>query len=118
MTLSVFLQERNKEDLTRNAVVSVFLRVLEYYSGILFLTTNRVGIIDQAFRSRIHLSLYYPALDKDATLTIWKMHLKNAKDRFRDKGRVLEVDRKQILRFAKEQFKKMKKDTGSNWNGR
>lgn len=114
----VFLQERNKEDLTRNAVVSVFLRVLEYYSGILFLTTNRVGIIDQAFRSRIHLSLYYPALDKDATLTIWKMHLKNAKDRFRDKGRVLEVDRKQILRFAKEQFKKMKKDTGSNWNGR
>jgi hypothetical protein len=37
----------------------VFLRVLEYYSGILFLTTNRVGIMDEAFKSRIHVSLYY-----------------------------------------------------------
>ena len=32
----VFLQSRDKTDMRRNAVVSVFLRVLEYYSGILF----------------------------------------------------------------------------------
>ena len=31
----VFLQSRDKMDMKRNAVVSVFLRILEYYSGIL-----------------------------------------------------------------------------------
>lgn len=37
----VFLEEREKSDLQRNALVSVFLRVLEYYDGILILTSNR-----------------------------------------------------------------------------
>lgn len=55
----VFLAQRSKYDMKRNALVSVFLRVLEYYNGLLFLTTNRVGTIDEAFKSRIHLSLYY-----------------------------------------------------------
>lgn len=54
----VFLAKRNPQDLARNAMVSVFLRVLEFYAGILFLTTNRVGTIDEAFKSRIHISLY------------------------------------------------------------
>jgi hypothetical protein len=43
-------------------IVSVFPRVLEYYEGILFLTTNRVGVFDETFKSRIHLPLYYPLL--------------------------------------------------------
>lgn len=55
----VFLSQRSQHDMKRNALVSVFLRVLEYYNGLLFLTTNRVGTIDEAFKSRIHLSLYY-----------------------------------------------------------
>lgn len=29
----IFLEERTLSDLKRNALVSVFLRVLEYYSG-------------------------------------------------------------------------------------
>lgn len=66
----VFLMRRNKTDLKRNAIVYVFLRVLEYYSGILFLTTNRVGVFDQAFRSRIHMSFFYPKLDQKATIEI------------------------------------------------
>lgn len=37
----VFLEERTQADLQRNALVSAFLRVLEYYDGILILTTNR-----------------------------------------------------------------------------
>jgi len=43
VVLSVFLEERTQTDLQRNALVSVFLRVLEYYEGILILTSNRVG---------------------------------------------------------------------------
>ncbi|KAF2800360.1 P-loop containing nucleoside triphosphate hydrolase protein, partial [Melanomma pulvis-pyrius CBS 109.77] len=61
----VFLAERLKSDVERNALVSVFLRALEYYTGVLFLTTNRVGTLDEAFRSRIHLSLLYPAINLD-----------------------------------------------------
>jgi len=49
----VFLQERNLEDLQRNALVSVFLRVLEYYDGTLILTSNRVATFDEDFNSRI-----------------------------------------------------------------
>ncbi|CAG5181911.1 uncharacterized protein ALTATR162_LOCUS9897 [Alternaria atra] len=61
----VFLKERTKMGLQRNALVSVFLRVLEYYDGILILTTNRIGTFDEAFKSRIQLALHYPPLDRD-----------------------------------------------------
>lgn len=51
----VFLEARTAQDLTRNKLVSVFMRILEYYRGVIFLTTNRVGVLDQAFESRIYL---------------------------------------------------------------
>jgi AAA+ superfamily predicted ATPase len=54
----VFLARRKPEDLHRNSIVSVFLRMLEYYKGLLFLTTNRVGSFDEAFKSRVHISLF------------------------------------------------------------
>ena len=40
----VFLEKRNMHDIHRNALVSIFLRQLEYFQGILFLTTNRVEV--------------------------------------------------------------------------
>lgn len=68
----IFLQQRNLEDLQRNALVSVFLRVLEYYEGILVLTSNRVGTFDEAFKSRIQLALHYPSLGPYQRLRIWE----------------------------------------------
>lgn len=53
-------------------VLIVFLRILEYYEGILFLTTNRITTFDLAFKSRVHLALKYKALDPDARRTLWK----------------------------------------------
>jgi SpoVK/Ycf46/Vps4 family AAA+-type ATPase len=67
----VFLEERTKQDMQRNALVSVFLRVLEYYDGILILTTNRIGTFDEAFKSRVQLALHYPPLDNKAREEIW-----------------------------------------------
>ena len=55
----VFLERRSLHDMQRNSLVSVFLRTLEYYSGILFMTTNRVRTFDDAFKSRIHVPLKY-----------------------------------------------------------
>jgi hypothetical protein len=43
----VFLERRGAHDIHRNALVSVFLRQLEYFEGILFLTTNRVETFDE-----------------------------------------------------------------------
>jgi SpoVK/Ycf46/Vps4 family AAA+-type ATPase len=68
----VFLEERTKMDLQRNALVSVFLRVLEYYDGILILTTNRIGTFDEAFKSRIQLALHYPPLDREGRREVWR----------------------------------------------
>jgi SpoVK/Ycf46/Vps4 family AAA+-type ATPase len=59
----------------RNSLVSIFLRVLEYFQGILFLTTNRVEIFDEAFQSRIHIALRYDNLDRKAQATIWSSFL-------------------------------------------
>ena len=67
----VFLEQRTLNDLTRNTLVSVFLRVLEYYDGILILTSNRVGTFDEAFKSRIQLALHYESLKKDQRKQIW-----------------------------------------------
>jgi hypothetical protein len=56
----------------------VLLRVLEYYEGILFLTTNRVETIDHAFRSRVHLSIAYPPLSTDARRQLWRSTITRA----------------------------------------
>jgi SpoVK/Ycf46/Vps4 family AAA+-type ATPase len=79
----VFLEQRSLSDLSRNALVSVFLRVLEYYDGIMVLTSNRVGIFDEAFKSRIHLALHYDMLNKTQRKQIWEnfaRHLNSMKD--------------------------------------
>ncbi|KAI1505616.1 P-loop containing nucleoside triphosphate hydrolase protein [Biscogniauxia marginata] len=68
----VFLEARSTHDLDRNRIVSIFLRTLEYYEGILFLTTNRVHNMDEAFHSRIHFSLEYPPLDEAARGAVWR----------------------------------------------
>ena len=68
----VYIKRRN-DDMTMNAVVGVFLRVLEYFNGLLFLTTNRVDDIDEAIVSRcIALIKFYPP-DEDARRKIWKV---------------------------------------------
>lgn len=72
----VFLEQRSLEDLKRNSLVSVFLRVLEYYEGILILTSNRVGTFDEAFKSRIQLALHYPTLGPYKRGKIWENFLK------------------------------------------
>lgn len=119
----VFLARRTVQDVNRNALVSVFLRILEYYEGILFLTTNRVGTLDEAFRSRIHMSLYYPTLSADQTAAIWKILCRRA---VKQQER-LDIDEEAILEYALEHFNSLQKPSGSGsgatvintgWNGR
>ncbi|KAG8762421.1 hypothetical protein FRC11_009503 [Ceratobasidium sp. 423] len=71
----VFLEARSSHELQRNALVSVFLRVLEYHSGVLILTTNRIRAFDDAFLSRFSIALRYPDLDRDSRKVLWAKFL-------------------------------------------
>jgi hypothetical protein len=53
----------------------VLLRVLEYYQGIMILTTNRITSLDPAVQSRIHLAIRYEDLTKQFKQEIFKMFL-------------------------------------------
>ncbi|PMD51263.1 P-loop containing nucleoside triphosphate hydrolase protein [Hyaloscypha bicolor E] len=72
----VFLEKRSADDLNRNSIVTAFLRTIEYYEGLMFMTTNRAENIDEAVKSRIHLSINYPDLDEISRRQIWSNLLK------------------------------------------
>merc|ERR1712232_852592 len=62
----IFLEQRSGNDVLRNALVCVMLRLLEYHPGVLFLTTNRAQGIDPAVQSRLTLALRYDPLGEGA----------------------------------------------------
>ena len=105
----VYLESRISQDLQRNTLVSIFLRALEYYQGILFLTTNRVGTFDDGFISRIHVIIHYPDFTNEQRCQIWDIFF-NKLERERENIKVTQ----RILDYAKESDE-MK---GLGWNGR
>ena len=113
----VFLAQRARTDVRRNSLVSVFLRVLEYFTGILFLTTNRVGAFDEAFKSRIHISLYYPPLDWNQTKAIWEMNMAKLRDKKIRRDERLIADEEQLYQFARQHYK-VNRPKNTQWNGR
>lgn len=74
----VFLEQRSFHDAHSDALICVFLRELEYYQGIMFLTTNRGKQIDDAIASRVHVPSKYKSLSLDAKRGIWKGFLEKA----------------------------------------
>lgn len=67
----IFLEKRGS-DITRNAMTGVFLRLLEYYPGVMMLTTNRISDFDPAFHSRIALAINYPKMDESMRTSVWR----------------------------------------------
>ena len=66
----VYLMARG-HSLEHNAIVGVFLRVLEYAAGTLFLTTNRLDAIDDAIVSRSVAVLRYGIPPAEDRIKIW-----------------------------------------------
>lgn len=64
--------------------MAVFLRKLECFDGILFLTTNLLCQFDAAILNRIHLVMKYEELDRDARRTIMIHFLEMASTDFGD----------------------------------
>jgi SpoVK/Ycf46/Vps4 family AAA+-type ATPase len=77
----VFLSKRTESGIgynSHNGLVAVFLKHLEYFPGVMFLTSNRKDEFDDAVESRIHIRLQYGALDVEKQAKIWKSHLKGS----------------------------------------
>lgn len=68
----VYIKKR-QDSIADNAVVGVFLRVLEYFNGLLFLTTNRVDDIDEAIISRCIALIRYEKPVREDRLRIWQV---------------------------------------------
>lgn len=100
--------------------------MLEYYNGILFLTTNRPGVLDEAVKSRVHLSLVYEKLDLAQTMEIFKTNIRRLEKAEEQRASrpgldydPLDIDEDSILSFAKKQFEECKANSDVGlWNGR
>lgn len=109
----VYLEERRTRDLRRNGLVSIFLRALEYYRGVLFLTTNRVESFDPAFTSRIHVALHYRRLTDSDRARIWANNFDRLERDSQGKVYVTHSARDFVLDGEGENEAK-----GLHWNGR
>ena len=105
----VYLESRINQDLRRNTLVSIFLRALEYYQGLLFLTSNRVGTFDDAFVSRIHVVIHYPDFTNEKRCQIWDIFFNKLE---REKENIKFTQR--TVDYAKES----KEIQSLGWNGR
>ncbi|KAF9891838.1 hypothetical protein FE257_003323 [Aspergillus nanangensis] len=105
----VFMERRSTADLTRNSLVAGFLRALEFYDGLLFLTTNRVGSFDDAFMSRVHVQLYYSDFSDEERQLVWKTFTDKLARERGDYIR-LNIDAKEYIRGAEVR--------ALEWNGR
>ncbi len=105
----VFLESRERGDIERNSLVSVFLRALEYYQGLLFLTTNRIGTFDEAILSRVHVILHFPDLTDIERAKIWDTSFR----KLADERPNIKIDHSLYDHaFRDDNIKRL------NWNGR
>ncbi|KAI3092915.1 hypothetical protein CBS147333_10170 [Penicillium roqueforti] len=73
-----FMEQRTSYHDNHNRLVTIFLRKLEYYQGILFLTSNRGVQFDDAILSRIHLVIEYENLTREFRRDLWTTFLSKA----------------------------------------
>lgn len=68
----VFIVKRN-DNIEQNAIVAEFLRTMEYFNGLLFMTTNRPYDIDEAIVSRCAAIIRYDIPTPDNAPKIWRV---------------------------------------------
>ena len=79
----VLLQARRDYEcanLKRNDLVSSFVRFIEYYQGIVIITTNRVSRFEEALMPRIDLTLSLPPLDRGRRIGLWNNQIQDLLD--------------------------------------
>lgn len=79
----VYIRQRG-DDLAQNAIVGVFLRTLEYYKGTMFMTTNRLDMVDDAVASRCIARIEYDVPSAPDQIKIWQNLSKENGARLKD----------------------------------
>lgn len=81
----VMIRKRN-DDIQHNAIVAIILQNIEYFNGILFMTTNRVDDVDEAIISRCSAVLKYVKPDAEMSRKLWEIFLEqnNLKEKVSD----------------------------------
>lgn len=74
-----------------------------------------MGVIDEAFRSRIHISSHYPALNREQTEAVFNLNLKLIRKRFDKDKRKIRIESTDIIKSALEYFDQ---NPNARWNGR
>ena len=104
----VFVLERGN-DLQQNAIVAEFQRTLEYFDGLMFMTTNRGENIDDAILSRAAAIIDYRLPDSAGIREVWKVQARNQSTTLPDDlldalvdgfARISPRDVKMLLRLA------------------
>lgn len=79
----VYVRARG-DDLEQNAIVGVFLRTMEYFQGVMFLTTNRMDLVDDAILSRCIARIAYNIPHPDDQKAIWRVQADTSKTQLSD----------------------------------
>ncbi|KAA1252989.1 ATP-binding protein [Vibrio cholerae] len=74
----VYIRRRDN-DMSHSAIVAAFLRKIERYNGILFMTTNRENDVDEAIASRCSAILKYELPSDNELFKIWTVLSKHYK---------------------------------------
>jgi hypothetical protein len=97
---------------------------MEYYNGVLFMTTNRIGKLDPAIVSRVHISLHYKKFGEEELRNVFKLNieqLKHVEEQIYKETREarLYIAEDDILQFASEHYHRHKDSMETScWNGR
>jgi AAA+ superfamily predicted ATPase len=85
-------------------------RILEYFDGVIFLTTNRVMKLDIATLSCIHYAIHFTEVTKDQECGIWNEQLRQLGVK---NGNVTSSERKRI---EKQIDKYLQRQRGAEYN--
>ena len=131
--IDIYLLPRKRAEIARNGIVGIFLRHLEHFPGIVFMTTNRLAEVDRAILARVDLPLYYPTLNEHDTAEIFKLHMEKLKLHFQTPQYVKEqsvsftalrkttlyIDENVIYKWCRQEFiTSTHKKYRSWWEGR
>lgn len=67
-----------QHEVPRRAMTMALVKLLDAFGGIVVLNSSRVGILDDALFSRVHLAIYFPELDAGGRGRIWHDALSDA----------------------------------------
>lgn len=79
--------------------------------------------MDEAVKSRVHISLYYPYLGLSETKALFQMNIKRLRNIEAERAKItgkpaMIIEDNNVLKFADEHYKRFEKEYDKRWNGR